>query len=232
MSDRAKPPQKTIGISAGHALLRQCSKPSGWFGRFNLWRMNRSHSALTDWGLSHIAVQPGDNVLDVGCGGGRTIAKLDSKASRGRVFGVDYSADSVATARKTNRAAVDAGRVEILQASVSALPFPSAIFDVVTAVETHYYWPDLVEDLREVLRVLKPAGRFVLIAEAYKGGKYDAVLRRMELLEQRGIMKYAHLTVEEHRQLLSAAGYADVQAFEEYDKGWLCVTGRKHNMRP
>ena len=50
---------------------------------------------------------------------------------------------------------------------------------------------------------------------------------RVELLEQRGIMKYAHLTVEEHRQVLAAAGYTDVQVFEDYDEGWLCATGRR-----
>ena len=53
---------------------------------------------------------------------------------------------------------------------MSKLPFPDGMFDLVTAVETHYYWPDLVADMREVLRVLKPGGTFVLIAEAYKDG--------------------------------------------------------------
>lgn len=42
-----------------------------------------------------------------------------------------------------------------------------------------------------------------------------------------GVMQYAHLTVAEHRELLANAGYAEVQVFEEYDTGWLCVTGRK-----
>jgi ubiquinone/menaquinone biosynthesis C-methylase UbiE len=218
---------RTYGVSVGHKLLRQCSKPTGWFGRFTLWRMNHSHDKLTDWGLLHVTVRPDDRVLDVGCGGGRTIAKLAALASTGRVYGVDYSEDSVAASRKTNRATVDAGRVEIQQASVSNLPFPNELFDVVTAVETHYYWPDLIGDLREVLRVLKPGGTLVVIAESYKGGKHDALLRRVELLEQRGIMKYAHLTVEEHRQLLVAAGYTDVEVFEDYDKGWLCATGRR-----
>jgi len=40
-------------------------------------------------------------------------------------------------------------------------------------------------------------------------------------------MNYAHLTVDEHRELLSKAGFSDVRVFEEYDKGWLCVTGRR-----
>lgn len=44
------------------------------------------------------------------------------------------------------------------------------MFDLATAVETHYYWPDLNADMQEVLRVLKPVGTLIIIAEAYKGG--------------------------------------------------------------
>ena len=229
MTDETTPAQTALGISVGAALLRQCGKPTGWIGRFTLWRMNRSHNALTDWGLTHISIQPHHTILDVGCGGGRTVAKLAALTTTGTIYGVDYSEDSVAASRRTNRANIDAGRVEIRTGSVSLLPFPSATFDVVTAVETHYYWPSLRDDLREVLRVLKPGGTLLVIAESYKGGKYDALLRRVELLEQRGIMKYAHLTVDEHRGMLSAAGYADVQVVEKYEKGWLCATGCRPN---
>lgn len=214
-------------MSLGHTLLRQCGKPSGWLGRLNLWSMNRRHSKVTEWGLKHVSIQSRDTFLDVGCGGGMTIARLAAVATEGKVYGVDYSEESVAVSRRTNQQAIDAGRVEIQHAPVSHLPFPDQMFDLVTAVETHYYWPDLIADLREALRVLKPGGKFVLIAEAYKGGKYDRLLQRLEELQRQGIMKYAHLTVEEHRELLSKAGYSDVQVFEEYDKGWLRVTGRK-----
>ena len=51
------------------------------------------------------------------------------------------------------------------------MPFPDGVFDLVTAVETHYFWPDMAADMREVFRVLKPGGGFILIAEAYKGAK-------------------------------------------------------------
>jgi SAM-dependent methyltransferase len=118
-----------------------------------------------------------------------------------------------------------AGRVDIRLGSVSHVPFPDQMFDLVTAVETHYYWPDLNADMQEVLRVLKRGGTLIIIAEAYKGGKHDQLLQRLEKL--RGMMTYAHLSVSEHRDLFSRAGYADVQVFEEYDKGWICAVGRK-----
>jgi ubiquinone/menaquinone biosynthesis C-methylase UbiE len=215
-------------MSLAHELLRQCGKPTGWLGRATLWRMNRSHSRVTEWGLSHVSIGKADTILDVGCGGGATIARLAGLATEGKIYGVDYSEDSVAASRKTNQHLIVAGRVEVLQASVSHLPFADNLFDLVTAVETHYYWPHLASDVAETLRVLKPGGIFALIAEAYKGGKYDRLLRRLEALQRRGIMNYAHLTASEHGSLLSAAGYSDVQVVEQYEKGWLCATGRKH----
>jgi len=212
-------------MSVGSKLLNQCSKPSGWLGRLTLWSMNRRHSKVTEWGLRHVSVQNRDTILDVGCGGGKTVARLAAMANEGKTYGIDYSEESVAAARRTNRRLIEAGRVEILLGSVSHLPFPDQMFDLATAVETHYYWPDLNADMQEVLRVLKPGGTLIVIAEAYKGGKYDRLLQNLERL--RGMMNYAHLTVSEHSELLSNAGYSDVRLFEEYEKGWLCAVGRK-----
>jgi ubiquinone/menaquinone biosynthesis C-methylase UbiE len=150
---------------------------------------------------------------------------MAAMAKEGKIFGVDYSAASVAASRRANRERITAGRVEILTASVSHLPFPDQMFDLVTAVETHYYWPHLNADLREVRRVLKPGGTLIIIAEAYKGGKYDRQLQKLE--ELRGLMHYAHLSLGEHRDLFTGSGYSDVQVFEEYDKGWICALGKK-----
>jgi SAM-dependent methyltransferase len=99
------------------------------------------------------------------------------------------------------------------------------MFDLVTAVETHYFWPDLTADMHEIQRVLKPGGTFLLIAEAYKGGKYDKQLSKIDDL--RKTMKLAHLTIAEHRDLFSKAGYIDIQIVEDYERGWVCGLGRK-----
>lgn len=211
-------------MSVASVYLNQFRRPSGWFGRFNLWTMNRRHSKLTDWGLSHVTIAPDATILDVGCGGGRTIQKLAKLAARGRVYGVDLSETSVAMSRSSNREAVAAGRVVIEQASVSRLPFPDGMFDLVTAVETHFYWPALPSDLREVLRVLKSAGTLVLIAEAYKGGKHAKAIDMFAAAMRP--LGYSHLDVAEHRELLTQTGYRDVDVLEDYDKGWLCAVGR------
>jgi len=125
---------------------------------------------LTAWGLEHVTIGESDTILDIGCGGGQTLHTLAGMALEGKVHGIDYSADSVAVARRTNGELISAGRVDVQRGSVSSLPFPDGTFDLITAVETHYYWPDLPANVREVLRVLKPGGMFALIAETYRGG--------------------------------------------------------------
>jgi ubiquinone/menaquinone biosynthesis C-methylase UbiE len=203
-------------------LLDQCRKPKWWLGRLLVWSMNVRHSRLTDWGLTHVPLEKHFTILDIGCGGGRTVTKLAAVTSDGKVHGIDYSSASVAAARSTNARWLEAGRVEIQQASVSHMPFPDGAFDVVTAVETHYYWPNLEADLREILRVLKPGGRLVIIAETYKGRRLDILYRpAMKLL------RAWYLSVSEHRDLFAAAGYSEVEVFEERGKGWICAVGRR-----
>jgi fibrillarin-like rRNA methylase len=80
----------------------QCSKPTGWLGRFNLRRMNVSPSTLTDCGLEHVTIANHYTILDVGCGGGRTVSKLAAIATDGKVYGVDYSDESVAATTRMN----------------------------------------------------------------------------------------------------------------------------------
>jgi len=186
--------------------------------------MNSGHSKLTDWGLEHISIENHHTILDVGCGGGRTVGKLAAIATQGKVYGVDYSDESVAATKRTNARWIDLGRVQIGHGSVSQLPFPDGMFDLVTAVETHFWWPNLPGDIREVFRVLKPGGTLVLIAEIYKGKNTMAAKLAEKYASRRGMTL---LSVDEHRELLANASYSNVQAVEERGKGWICGIGRK-----
>ena len=204
--------------------VTQCQKPVGWLGRVVLRNMNARHSSVTDWGLSHISVKEHFTILDIGCGGGRTVSKLAAVATGGKVYGLDYSADSVAVASKTNREWIKTGRVEIREGSVSQIPFATDTFDLVVAVETHFWWPDLPGDLRELLRVLKPSGELAIIAEVYKGANTKTARLVEKYLPMTG-MKL--LSPEEHRNLVTDAGYSNVQIRIESHKGWITATGTK-----
>jgi ubiquinone/menaquinone biosynthesis C-methylase UbiE len=212
----------SLALVVAAYVLRQARKPDKLVGRFFLRAMNEGHSRMTDWGLRHVAIQRQFTILDVGCGGGRTVEKLAAIAVEGQVCGVDYAEGSVVASRSQNAKLIQAGRVAIQKASVSQLPFAENKFDLVTAVETQYYWPDLIGDMREVLRVLKPGGRLIVIAETYKGGKYDRLKWPVMWL-----LRSSHLGVDDHRKLFLAAGYTNIEIFEEHLKGWFCGIGSK-----
>jgi len=91
-------------------------------------------------------------------------------------------------------------------------------------VETHFWWPDLPGDMREVLRVLKPGGRLVVIAEVYKGAAMKNAKAIEKYLPLSGLKL---LSVDEHRELLLQAGYVEVQITVDSGKGWICVIGKK-----
>jgi ubiquinone/menaquinone biosynthesis C-methylase UbiE len=186
--------------------------------------MNASHSKLTDWALRHIVVEKHYTIVDVGCGGGRTVRKLAEAATEGKVYGVDYSEASIASTARTNARGIALGRVEVRLASVSELPFANDMFDLVTAVETHFWWPHLASDIREVQRVLKPGGLLVIAAEIYKGA--GTILSRLaeEHSDRTGMTL---LSADEHRHLLTDGGYSDVQVIEQREKTWICAMGKK-----
>jgi len=211
-----------IAVSSGRES--QCKRPRGWIGRWVLRNMNSRHSDVTDWGLHQISIGQSYTILDVGCGGGRTLSKLAERAPQGKVYGIDYSEESVAASKRTNARWLAMGRVEVLHGSVSQLPFSDRTFDLVTAVETHFWWPNLPSDMQEIFRVVKAGGNFIIIAEVYQG----ANTRMAKLCE-----KYASRTgmtlldLNGHRGLFSETGYSDTQVSAEPDKGWMCAIGRK-----
>jgi len=202
--------------------LSQCQKPTGWVGRLVLWSMNRRHSGVTDWGLRQISIGGRDTILDVGCGGGRTLTKLAGAASQGAVYGIDYSTDSVDAARRTNRQLIDRHRVHVQHAPVDHLPFGDGIFDLVTAIETHFWWQDVNAGMREIFRVLKPGGRLAIIAEFYNGGKHTKYVDRLAQVTTMAI-----LDVGQHQALFLKAGFTDIRMVEEPRKGWICGIGTR-----
>jgi ubiquinone/menaquinone biosynthesis C-methylase UbiE len=193
-------------------------KPQGWGGRFFASGMNIGHSGVSRWGLKHLAIKPADHILDIGCGGGINVARMLKRAPEGRVCGLDYSEVSVKKTGRVNAGAVRAGRSEIRLGSVSENPWPDNSFDIVTAFETVYFWPDFVHDLGEVRRVLKPGGVFFICNELNKpeGGETPG----QYWIKTLGIKVYGPA---EFRNYLTEAGFVEINIAAE-GKGRICVS--------
>ena len=209
-------------MSLLEGILRQCKKPRGRFGRFLARGMNLGHSGLTKWGLGSIDIPSDIDALDIGCGGGRTVARLAGIVTDGRVFGIDYSPDAVLVAKKRNRALISEGRVEILEEAVSSMRFNDGAFDIITAIESHYFWPDLHNDLKDVHRVTKQDGQLLIAGAVYKNSKFDR--RNQRIVDAIGM---TYLSIEELRGVLEGVGFSEFDALEEKKKGWFAVKCRK-----
>lgn len=202
--------------------LNQCKKPTGGLGKVIAEGMNIEHFELTSWGFGEINIKKDDVILDIGCGGGRTVNRMASIATEGKTFGIDYSLDCVKWSKSYNKQFVENGRVEILQASVEKISFEDNKFDIISAVETIYFWPNLIESFKEVKRVLKPSGKLIIICEMYSSEKFK---ERNEELTAISDMKIH--TPKELKGLLEKAGYNNITIELMEEKNWLCCICEK-----
>jgi SAM-dependent methyltransferase len=177
---------------------------------------------MTDWVLSRLSVQDSRALLDIGCGGGGALLRLSALACQAELHGIDYSPQSLSVAARANRRLVKQGRVVLREADVSDLPYDDDRFDLVLAINSHYFWPDLEAGLRETMRVLRPGGTVALAGGEYLGGKHDT---RNKKLASKGRMNCQ--TLPELRDILCEAGCSNTEIHEEWNKGWFCVVGCK-----
>jgi len=191
-------------------------RPEGESGKKMLERMNREHAPLRDFGLPYADWTSGMHILDVGCGGGATIAQMLKLSDGSIIDGIDYAQQSVDSASALNREYLGS-RVHIHLGDVAALPFRDASYDLATAVETVYFWPDMSAALAEIKRVLKPDGMFMILCE---GSDPDTNTWSQD---------YGAMTIyrpEELASLLKNAGFADV-SFKRGPGEYICVMGKK-----
>ena len=143
-------------------IARQAERPSGVFGRVLGAIMAVETRALNDEVLRHLGIAPGERILEIGFGHGRTLERAAKATPNARFAGIDHAEDIVAALSRRARRLVDEGRLELRACDSSALPWPDATFDGAFAVHTIYFWPDPARHLAEIHRVLRPGGRLLL----------------------------------------------------------------------
>lgn len=181
-------------------FFTNCAHPKGRMGRAMLKFMNLCHAPLTNWGLSLVDIQDSWTMLDIGCGGGATLKRLLKRSRGAQVYGIDISEESVAKAIKVNADVINK-QVFVQQGSAAELPYEDGKFNLVTAVETVYFWPNLSGCVKGIHRVLKPGGRFAIMVEVV-----DADSKWTNFVE--GMTAY---TPEQLKALLDDAGFAQTE---------------------
>lgn len=187
-----------------------------------LSHFNLRHQPFALWAMESLpfrrdSIRPDEaSVLDIGCGGGRNIANMLLFYTE--VDGIDYSSKSVDYSSEFNRKAIAANRTKIFTGSVDKMPFSDNSYDIATAFETTYYWPDIKAAFAEIYRCLKDGGLLLIANETdkkpEKGSAFDI----------------ENLTVHSCDALsasLKSAGFTDIEIRRHDEKNWVVVTGKK-----
>lgn len=200
-------------------FYKNARKPEGWGGKLMLNMMNKGHEAMAKWGFSNIDIKQYKRALDIGCGGGVNIKKMLAENADIYAAGIDYSDVSVQKSKSVNLKAIKAGRCEIKQGDVMALPYDSESFDLVTAFETIYFWPDIEKAFQGICSILENGGRFLIC-----NGANGEIEEHEKWIEMVGDMKIYNSS--ELEETLKNAGFTEVN-IHKHDNGWLCIVAQK-----
>ena len=182
-------------------LAKHLARPEGAIGQAVTASLNKSNAGGYAAALAKLDIRNGERVIEIGYGNGREIPRILSQAPAITYFGVDVSETMFADATEFNADAIRQQRVKLMHGASSAIPAQSKAFDKALALNTIYFWPDPVVDLRELRRVLRDDGRLVLGALAPRSAVGRAVF-------QHGFRLYEEY---ELKQLLAEAGFAQTR---------------------
>ena len=200
--------------------INQTRKPEGFLGKMMIKGMNSGHAKLADWGLSYLHLVNPLEVIDLGCGGGRNAGELLKRYRSSHVTAIDYSNLSVEKATSYNKEMIQEGRCTVKQGDVSHLDLPENTYDLATAFETIYFWPEIEACFTQVQQILKPGGVFMICNESDGN---DAVSLKFEKIID-GMKIY---TIAQIESALLSAGFSKVRSYHHKSKPWITVMAKK-----
>jgi SAM-dependent methyltransferase len=121
--------------------------------------MNRQNRPLYDETASLLSLKDSENVLDIGCGNG-FVLELLAKTHRCQFDGIDVAKDAVQAASRRCRSYIKDNRMRITIQDGAAMSFDDGSFDKAYSINVAYFWPDLIVQMMEIHRVLRPRGVF------------------------------------------------------------------------
>lgn len=144
-------------------IAEQARHAHGPLGRLIAFIMARETWSQNQRAIAALGISNGENVIDIGCGHGRSLPALSDLTPDGLVVGVDPSELMVEIAAFRTKTLIKECRADVAKASIEDLPFVAASFDKALCVHVIYFWPDLHEAFTEIARVLKPGGLLALL---------------------------------------------------------------------
>ena len=131
--------------------------------------------------LNRLSVKRGEQILDVGCGVGFLSYEIALQTGdSGRVSGIDQNSEMI---RHASNRCESLRNTEFSEANAEDLPFPKESFDAACCTQVLLYVNDVAQVLSGIRRVLKPAGRIIIVETDWRGvvlnSDYDSITRKI-----------------------------------------------------
>jgi SAM-dependent methyltransferase len=181
-------------------IAKQSRCPVGFLGSAVATIMAHETVADNRNALDLLEIQPNDSVLEIGFAHGRTIAEAAARAFHGSIAGVEISQRMLRMATRFNKKSIEKRHIDLKLTDGRSIPYGDFSFDKVYSVHTLYFWLYPLESVQEIVRVLKPGGRFVL---SFRPGD-DPETRNFPATI------YRFYTVDEAQALLRDGGFKDI----------------------
>ena len=147
-----------------HLFKKQLEKPQGYIGGLIGWMMDQNNEERSKYTLSKLQVGPHDQLLEVGFGSGRTLAKVQQLlADGGKVVGVDHSEIMYQKAIQLNRVAIAQGKVELYCKCLWDFNTLEEHYDTVYASNVHEFWQNPITEFRFMRELLRVGGKLVIV---------------------------------------------------------------------
>lgn len=140
----------------------QYKTPKGLIGTYIGEKMVVQHKPETLWTIERLNLQPGDSVLELGCGAGYAMKLILKKNIVKEIVGLDLSPAVIRSAAIRNKKALQEGKAKLVQGNVNRLPCEDGQFEKVFSIHTIYFWDELSATVTEIFRVLKPGEECII----------------------------------------------------------------------
>jgi ubiquinone/menaquinone biosynthesis C-methylase UbiE len=162
--------------------------------------------------LAHLALRPGETIIDIGCGNGNEMIRASHEVGTdGHVMGIDLSPRMLIEARRSARNQ-GLGNCRFIYASADRIPLRAGIADAVMSNCSINHAPDKWLVFSEIYRVLRPAGRLV-VSDIYSSEALpDNIRNDPDMWAQ---CLGGAITRKEYLGAMTSAGFTDIRVVNE-----------------
>ncbi len=152
-------------------VAKQLAHPTGAFGVEVALGMNHLNQFINKNTYDLLQINDSDKVLEIGLGNGKFIKNILNYGNNICYTGLDISHTMITEAKKLNDKFIKAGFVNLILADIEKMPFLKESFNKICTINTIYFWKNPTKALKEVYRILRKDGLFIISFRPYIEGQ-------------------------------------------------------------